>query len=125
MNRFFIKSATLFFVLLWSCGSKVAPPQPFGTLPTKSQLDWHAMEYFSLVCYGLNTYTEQEWAYGDVNPKLFNPTHLDTDQWAKTAGEAGLKGMILVAKHHDGFCLWPSKYTDYSVKATPLEKRTG
>ena len=125
MNRFFIKSASLFFILLWSCSPKVEAPQPFGAIPTKSQLDWHAMEYFSLVCYGLNTYTEQEWAYGDVDPQLFNPSNLDTDQWAKTASEAGMKGMILVAKHHDGFCLWPSKYTDYSVKSTPWKNGQG
>ncbi|GGW48347.1 hypothetical protein GCM10007383_35570 [Arenibacter certesii] len=83
------------------------------------------MEYFSLVCYGLNTYTEQEWAYGDVDPKLFDPSNLDTDQWAHVASEAGMKGLILVAKHHDGFCLWPSRYTDYSVAATPWKDGKG
>lgn len=83
------------------------------------------MEYFSLICYGLNTYTEQEWAYGDLDPKLFNPSNLDTDQWAKVASEAGMKGLILVAKHHDGFCLWPSKFTDYSIKASPWKNGEG
>lgn len=100
-------------------------PAPYGVLPTVGQLDWHEMEYFGLVCYGLNTYTEQEWAYGDVDPKLFTPTDLDTDQWARVAKDGGLKGLILVAKHHDGFCLWPSKYTDYSVKATPWKNGEG
>ncbi|MCG6188307.1 alpha-L-fucosidase [Maribellus maritimus] len=83
------------------------------------------MEYYSLICYGLNTYTEEEWAYGNVDPKLFDPNDLNTDQWAKTAYEAGMKGLILVCKHHDGFCLWPSKYTDYSVKATPWKDGQG
>lgn len=114
-------TCTLFF-----CGCRQAePPQPYGALPSKAQLAWHEMEYYSLVCYGLNTYTEEEWAFGDVDPGLFNPSDLNTDQWAQTASEAGMKGMILVAKHHDGFCLWPSKYTDYSVKATPWKNGQG
>ena len=101
------------------------PPKPFGVIPSEAQLNWHEMEYFSLVCYGLNSYTEEEWAYGDVDPALFNPSDLNTDQWAQTASEAGMKGLILVSKHHDGFCLWPSKFTDYSVKATPWKNGEG
>ena len=124
-KRFFAKLLGISSIFLGSCSSQVAPPQPYGPLPTKEQLDWHYMEYFSLICYGLNTYTEQEWAYGDVDPKLFDPSNLDTDQWAKVASEAGMKGLILVAKHHDGFCLWPSKFTDYSVKATPWKNGKG
>ena len=116
---------SILLMLLVSCTNKVDVPKPYGPVPTKSQLLWHEMEYFSLVCYGLNTYTEQEWAYGDVDPNLFNPSDLDTDQWAKVTKEAGMKGLILVAKHHDGFCLWPSKYTDYSVGATPWKNGKG
>ncbi len=112
-------------LLMFSCQLNVEPPQAFGPIPTEEQLSWHEMEYFSLVCYGLNSYTEEEWAYGDVNPKLFNPSDLNTDQWAKVASEAGMKGLILVAKHHDGFCLWPSKLTDYSVAATPWKDGKG
>ena len=112
-------------LMFGSCDSQLKPPVPYGAVPTKVQMAWHEMEYFSLICYGLNTYTEQEWAYGDVDPKLFDPSDLDTDQWAKTARDAGMKGLILVAKHHDGFSLWPSKFTDYSVKATPWKNGTG
>ena len=116
----------LYFLILWSsCTENTKPPEPYGALPTKAQLVWQEMEYFSLVCYGLNTYTEVEWAYGDVDPKLFNPTDLNTDQWAETAQKAGMKGLILVAKHHDGFCLWPSRYTNYSVTATPWKNGEG
>jgi alpha-L-fucosidase len=104
---------------------KPSPPEPHGAVPSEAQLKWHEMEYFSLVCYGLNTYTEEEWAFGDVNPGLFNPDDLNTDQWAETASKAGMKGLILVAKHHDGFCLWPSKYTNYSVEATPWKNGQG
>ncbi len=116
----------LFLLVMFVTACKqTAPPQPFGALPDKAQLNWHEMEYFSLVCYGLNTYTEEEWAFGDVDPGLFNPSDLNTDQWAQTASEAGMKGLILVAKHHDGFCLWPSKYTAYSVAATPWKNGEG
>lgn len=112
-------------VFFTSCSMAVDPPKPYGAIPSESQLLWHEMEYFSLVCYGLNSYTEVEWAYGDVDPALFNPSDLDTDQWARVAKDAGMKGLILVAKHHDGFCLWPSNYTDYSVKATPWKDGHG
>ncbi len=115
----------LFLTLIISCTSNSDIPKPYGALPSSDQLKWHEMEYFSLVCYGLNTYTEVEWAFGDVDPKLFTPTDLNTDQWAKVTSEAGMKGLILVAKHHDGFCLWPSKYTQYSVKATPWKDGKG
>lgn len=115
----------LFLPLFLSCSNHTDPPEPYGAVPTKSHLQWHQMEYFSLVCYGLNTYTEVEWAYGDVDPLLFNPSNLDTDQWARVARDAGMKGLILVSKHHDGFCLWPSKYTEYSVAATPWKNGKG
>lgn len=108
-----------------SCIYTTREPAPYGAIPTQAQLNWHQMEYFSLICYGLNTYTEQEWAYGDVDPNIFNPKDLDTDQWAETAQKAGMKGLILVAKHHDGFCLWPSQYTHYSVAATPWKAGKG
>ncbi len=115
----------IILTILISCANSTEPPAPYGPLPTKAQLEWHKMEYFSLVCYGLNTFTEEEWAYGDVDPGLFNPSDLNTDQWAKVTSESGMKGLILVAKHHDGFCLWPSKYTDYSVKATTWKNGQG
>ena len=102
-----------------------APPEPFGALPSAAQLAWHKMEYFSLIHYGLNTYTEQEWGYGDTSPSIFNPSNLDTDQWAQVAAYAGMKGIILVTKHHDGFCLWPSKHTEYSVKSSPWKSGGG
>ncbi len=121
-----MKTTYLFLLLLLSaCTQKPTPPAPYGPTPSEGQLSWHQMEYFSLICYGLNTYTEEEWAYGDVDTQRFNPSDLDTDQWAKVAHDAGMKGLILVAKHHDGFCLWPSQYTDYSVKSTPWKNGEG
>jgi len=86
---------------------------------------WHEAEIIALVCYGLNTFTGQEWGYGDIPAKTFNPTNLDTDQWVAACVAGGITGIILVAKHHDGFCLWPSKYTDYSVKSSPWKGGRG
>lgn len=100
-------------------------PAPYGALPTANQVHWFETEYFGLIHYGLNTYEGKEWGYGNADPALFNPSRLNTDQWAKVAKEAGLKGLILVAKHHDGFCLWQTKTTSYSIAASPWKGGKG
>jgi alpha-L-fucosidase len=91
-------------------------PKSFGATPSPSQLKWHEMEYYMFIHFGPNTFTNQEWGTGLEDPKIFNPTKLDCRQWAKTARYAGMKGIIITAKHHDGFCLWPSKYSTHTVK---------
>nr|WP_244285408.1 alpha-L-fucosidase [Flavobacterium araucananum] len=108
-----------------SSQKKVKPPEPFGPLPTQKQIDWQEMEFYAFVHFSLNTFTNKEWGYGDESPELFNPTNLDVRQWARVAKEAGMKGIILVAKHHDGFCLWPSAYTERSVKNAPWQNGKG
>jgi len=100
-------------------------PKPFGPLPTQKQIDWQEMEFYAFVHFSLNTFTNKEWGYGDESPELFNPSQLDVRQWARVVKEAGMKGIILVAKHHDGFCLWPSAYTERSVKNSPWENGKG
>ena len=95
------------------------PPAPFGPTPSENQMRWQEMQYYAFVHFSLNTYTDQSWGFGNEDTQLFNPTALDCRQWARICKNAGMKGIILTAKHHCGFCLWPSKYTDYSVKNAP------
>ena len=105
-------------MVLCSCMGMTAQKkqEPFGPLPNENQLRWQDMEMYAFIHYSLNTYTDQEWGFGNEDPKLFNPSNLDCRQWARVCKQAGMKGIIFTAKHHCGFCMWPSAYTEYSVK---------
>jgi alpha-L-fucosidase len=93
--------------------------------PSPRQAAWQELEVTCFLHFGLNTFTNREWGLKNQDPVLFNPTELDANQWAEAAKLAGAKLMIIVAKHHDGFCLWPTQYSGYSVKASPWRDGKG
>lgn len=106
------------FVLLANC--MLAQPKP-----SASQLAWHNMEYYFFFHFGPNTFTDLEWGHGTEPADMFNPTELDCRQWVRTAKAAGAKGVIITAKHHDGFCLWPSKYSTHTVRESKWKDGKG
>lgn len=98
---------------------------PFGAVPSYRQIEWYKREKSAFFHFGMNTFTSKEWGDGTDSPNLFNPQNLDCRQWVRAIKAAGFKAAIITAKHHDGFCLWPSKYTDYSVKSSPYKDGKG
>lgn len=91
-------------------------------VPSQRQLNWFEMEQYAFIHFGVNTFTDREWGDGTEPESIFNPEKLDCDQWVAAIKQAGMKGMVLTAKHHDGFCLWPSAYTEHSVKNSPMQR---
>lgn len=125
MNRFVLCGLFFFLCTIGYNQTQTKAPAPFGPVPTENQMRWQEMEYYAFVHFSLNTYTDQSWGFGNEAVKLFNPDKLDCRQWARICKQAGMKGIIITAKHHCGFCLWPSKYTEYSVKNAPWKNGKG
>ena len=121
--------SSLGWLCFTSCHSDVTTNhssfQPLAVVPTANQIQYQKQEMVGFIHFSINTFTDKEWGYGDESPDLFNPTELDVNQWVTVAKNAGMKELILTAKHHDGFCLWPSQYTEHSIKNSPYKNGNG
>lgn len=116
---------SLLFLIILIPEIQSQKPSPHGAIPSPRQLAWAELEYYMFVHFNMNTFTDMEWGTGGEDPALFNPSDLDCMQWARLAKKAGMKGIIITAKHHDGFVLWPSQYTEHSVKSSPWKNGNG
>ena len=115
-------------VSLFSCNYNSNNPSGLNenrVVPSAIQVEYQQMELIGFIHFTINTFTNKEWGFGDEDPKIFNPTEMDVEQWVIVAREGGMKELILTAKHHDGFCLWPSNYTEHSVKNSPYKNGNG
>ena len=115
-RRTFLAAAPL--AVAASAARKVAPPAPYGAIPSASQLAWHRATYTAFLHFTVNTFTDKEWGYGDEDPNIFQPAKFDADAIAGALQAAGVAAFILTCKHHDGFCLWPTKTTEHSIRAS-------
>src|SRR6266851_766053 len=107
-------------------GAATCRAQNFSEMkPSPQQTEWQDLEFGVIIHFGTNSFLDREWGDGTADPNVFNPTQLDAEQWMQAIQAAGAKYVIVVAKHHDGFCLWPTAQTSYSVKSSPWKNGQG
>lgn len=117
--------ATPAFAQAAAGAAKTPAPKPYGATPSARQWKWHQREQYAFIHFSMNTFTDKEWGYGDEDPKTFNPSDFNADQIVGAAKAGGLKGLILVCKHHDGFCLWPTTLTEHCIRNSPYKNGQG
>jgi alpha-L-fucosidase len=119
------RSARVYFIWLLIVVIQAFSQNAVDLKPSPQQVEWQDLEMGAIIHFGLNTFLDREWGDGTADPKVFNPTQFDPEQWMEAIRAAGIKYVIFVAKHHDGFCLWPTAQTNYSVKSSPWENGQG
>jgi alpha-L-fucosidase len=122
-----MKKLTIVALLLVNALTVLAQsaPKPYGVLPSQRQLAWQETDMYCIVHFSMATYTDKEWGYGDEDPKIFNPAHFSALQIVGAAKAGGFKGIVVVAKHHDGFCLWPTKTTTHNISQSTWKNGKG
>lgn len=116
----------LYFIFgICTCSFAQVPPKPYGPTPTPRQLEWHDVELYGLIHFTPTTYENKEWGFGGADPGIFNPTQFSAEQIVNAAKSGGMKGIVLVAKHHDGFALWPTATTPYNITKSPFRNGQG
>ena len=122
-----MKHRILTFSLVLFMATSVAQvaPKPYGVLPSKAQLNWHEMGMYCIIHFGVDTYTDKEWGFGDEDPAIVNPARFDASQIVGAAKAGGFKGVVIVAKHHDGLCIWPTKTTTHNITQTKWKDGKG
>jgi alpha-L-fucosidase len=124
-RRSFLVQTPVAAAAIATASAEVSAPAPYGAIPSSRQVAWSGMEFYNFLHFTVNTFTDKEWGYGDESPAIFNPTSFDADAIVQCLQEAGSRGVILTCKHHDGFCLWPTKTTEHCIRNSPYKAGRG
>lgn len=125
MKKLYQLATFLFALCFLSTVTAQRPPAPYGPLPTERQLKWQETELYAIIHFTPTTFQNKEWGFGDANPSIFNPAHFNADSIVAAIKDGGFNGVTFVAKHHDGFCLWPTATTEYNISKSPFRDGKG